>query len=127
MASGTKPLIDCRSALAEVRRLAEDVELMAQGMMIYPDDAVMAERKRKCEAALNGARKRLTGQMAMAMQQLDEVPRSERKILYHYYVLGYTMERCAQEAGMDVRSAYKLKRSGMDALSGAAGESRREP
>lgn len=40
----------------------------------------------------------------------------ERMLLYHYYIKGYNMERCARLFGMSIRNAYRLKKSALESV-----------
>lgn len=40
----------------------------------------------------------------------------ERMFLYHYYIKGLNMEKCAHLLGISVRSTYRLKKSALESV-----------
>ena len=120
MANAIKTLIECRNALADVRRLREDVMLMSKAVPIVGADSILRAKRQESEAAMKRRRADYTELIGRAMQVLDTLPRRERKVLYLYYVLGYTMHEVATDQRMDERTAYKQKKRGLEML-GRAG------
>lgn len=111
-------LVACRACRKRVEELSASVARLEKGARLYNDSVLAAAREREA-AQLQQARKELPVRVASAMALLDRISGRDQSVLYHYFVLGWSLDDVRREVGYaGIRSVQRAKARGLARLKG---------